>query len=289
MLPTFGVPRGAVWLGTELARRGADPALARSGLVAVTLGRVGLGQLDTAAATARRLRDAATDPATRAFSIGLPAALALAESDSLPRSAAEALAKPLEALLDPEAIPPAERHGAALLVGLLGVAGGSDSLVDLAGRILADEPAPGSLRRAIDAARQARAGRADQAAEQAALIVREPTTVARSVFLRGLLSLDRARWLAGAGRQEAALVALLWFQHSDVAGTLTGSPIAAEFDWALNTLGRWRTARLEDPVDRKTEACKDYAAVARDWAAADAPLKARADTARREAARLGCR
>jgi hypothetical protein len=84
-------------------------------------------------------------------------------------------------------------------------------------------------------------------------------------------------------------VALRSFQHTDIEGTVTGSPIAAEFDWALAPLGRWRAARLADPTESRAEACAHYDAVVRNWAAADLPLRPRADTAARERARLDCR
>ncbi len=288
LFPMFDTPQAAVWLGDQFARRTTEPQFTRSGLIALALGRIGLGQIDSALAAASVLRATATDSRTRTFAVGLGPALALAEGDSLSASAADSIVAPLVPLLEPAAHSARDRHEAGLLVGLAGVTAGSTRWSAAGLAALADEPTPRPFRQLLEAARLARAARFDSAAALAEAAARDPTASDRSPFFRALTSLARARWLVRAGRPAAAEIVLAWHENSDLPFP-TAEPLASEFDWAVSTTARWETARLLDVPARATEACADYAAVHRRWTNGDRRFALRADSAKSALKRLGCR
>jgi hypothetical protein len=105
-----------------------------------------------------------------------------------------------------------------------------------------------------------------------------------------MLHLMRAQWHASLGDTSAAVRDLRWHENNDLRTVTYPAPGAesAEIDWALGTLARWRRARLLDATPGDAEACSCYAAVARLWGGGEAVFSARADTARRRFAALGC-
>ena len=112
-------------------------------------------------------------------------------------------------------------------------------------------------------------------------------------FFRALLHLRRGDWQLARGDTAAARREWRWHENQDVEGDLTGAPVAAEMDWALGPLARWRRALVgraaagSAPEVRK-EVCADYAEVARLWAAGAARARARADSAREAFDDLRC-
>jgi len=100
-----------------------------------------------------------------------------------------------------------------------------------------------------------------------------------SPFLRTVTRLRLADQLAQRGAVDRARRTLLWHEHTDIVGLPTGSPQAAEVDWAFGTVARWRLGALlatSNPV----EACKAYRDVVRLWSDGEPLYRARADTAR---------
>jgi len=74
-----------------------------------------------------------------------------------------------------------------------------------------------------------------------------------------------------------------------VDGFPTLAPQAAEVDWSLRTLARWRLATSLDAAGvRDLEVCLAFVRVANAWAGGEAVFRARADSARRRAAQLSC-
>ena len=100
-----------------------------------------------------------------------------------------------------------------------------------------------------------------------------------SPFFRTVTRLHLADQLAQRGAVDRARRTLLWHEHTDIVGLPTGSPQAAEVDWAFGTVARWRLGALlatSNPV----EACKAYRDVVRLWSDGEPLYRARADTAR---------
>jgi len=74
-----------------------------------------------------------------------------------------------------------------------------------------------------------------------------------------------------------------------VAGFPVDAPQAAEVDWSLRTLARWRLATSLDAAGiRDREVCLSFTRVAAAWAGGEPVFRARADSARRRAAQLSC-
>jgi len=66
-------------------------------------------------------------------------------------------------------------------------------------------------------------------------------------------------------------------------------PQAADVDWSLRTLARWRLATTLDRAGRHDEeVCLAYQRVARAWGNGSGVFRARADSARTRAAALAC-
>jgi hypothetical protein len=64
---------------------------------------------------------------------------------------------------------------------------------------------------------------------------------------------------------------------------------AAEFDWALGTMARWRRAGILERSDLgREEACRAYADVIRLWLGGEPAAASRAREAADRRGRLGC-
>jgi len=68
-----------------------------------------------------------------------------------------------------------------------------------------------------------------------------------------------------------------------------GPPQAADVDWSLRTLARWRLANVLDRAgQRNDEVCLAYRRVANAWSGGSPVFRARADSARARAEALHC-
>lgn len=172
------------------------------------------------------------------------------------------------AFLDPEGVPtwrvPAERE-------LLGDAAAADARAWLEGLALA------------------RQGQWREALSRTQPMVTDPVAPLSSPVLRALTRLARADWFLRLGDPAAARREWRWAEHWHVEGLLGGDPQAADPDWSLRTLARWRLATaLDDAGIRDDEICLAYVRAANAWRDGAPVFRARADAARRRAAQLSC-
>jgi tRNA A-37 threonylcarbamoyl transferase component Bud32 len=285
-------PRGSVWLGEAFQHMGrAD--LEAVGLFAEVYGYLALGRPDSARAVASRLPSRATEPDAELTLAELPGALLLADSAD---AAAVARAWPelrhaLERFTDPSAGNAALARRSAWLLALLARRVGDSVAARRFARRLDDEPPPRPFATLVDLDAAAAAGRLGTALRGSVpLLALDSAGQAGDPFYRALLHLMRAQWHAALGDTSAAVRDLRWHENNDLRTVTYPAPGAesAEIDWALGTLARWRRARLLDAATGDAEACSCYAAVARLWSGGEAAFSARADTARRRFAALGC-
>jgi hypothetical protein len=255
-------PRGAVWLGGRFAELGRSH-LVQSGLLAQAFGYVALGRPDSARASLDQL-------------------LTRLPNRELARFAAEFMGA--VAFLDSGAVSPAALSPRAEAMFAV-----------LSGRSPAE---PGDLDGLLQALALGREGRwSDALARTDALadsLVADSARRHGSHILAAVLHLTRADWYARLGNPEAARRELRWAEHWEVVGFPKEGPQAAEVDWSLRTLARWRLATVMDaaglagqPEDR-LEVCLAYRRVANAWADGTAPFRARADSAQRRAVQLRC-
>lgn len=290
-LATFDAPTCAVEMGALFAGS-RDRGLQRSGLIAGALGRVSLGQVAAARVEFARLRDRFGEPEWDLMDAELDAALLLLGFDTGRASDDwRRVSQALERQTESPSAPAATRRRAAWWLTLASQRFGR---VDSARYRAAffEEPPPRPLGRLLAADELAGRERYDEA-----LRATDPLTEldasalsgARPVdpFFRTVLHLLRAEWATAAGRPGDAERELLWYQNNDASGFPTGDPQVGDVDWGFGTLARWRRATLLER-DRRDEACHAYRDVARLWARGDRPYRARADTAARKIAALGC-
>jgi len=159
--------------------------------------------------------------------------------------------------------------------------------------LLAGEPLPRPITRLLAADWLARHGRFDEALTTSDTLTQlEAPALSGSAsvdpFFRTVLHMLRADWATTVGRSHDAARELLWYQNNDVSGYLTRDPQVGDVDWAFGTIARWRRAPLLEKVDRREEACHAYRDVARLWSQGDPAYRARADSATRRLAALGC-
>jgi tetratricopeptide (TPR) repeat protein len=296
-LMSFDAPRGAVEFGRRFAALGDQPVLRQSGLVAEVAGYLALGLADSARAAARALRDRARSPTFDVFAPELDGALLLLDPDADPATVPARWADvrgALAAHVRSRASGDSTRRRAAWLLLLLGRRFPGE-LADSTGyqELVARERRQRPLARLLAAtALQGRPDRAvaatDPLTELQADSLGDPAGA--DPFFRVVLHLFRAAWAAAARDPASAVRELAWYENNDVFERPNGPPQAADMDWAFGTLARWRTARLLDATGDRGEAlCRAYAAVAAAWAAGDPPYRARADSAGRRLATLGCR
>ena len=287
---TFDAPRGAVYIGGRFERLGR-PDLETRGLLAEVYGYLALGRLDSARAAAARLGARSSEPEVEMFLAELPAALLLADSASGPdlrRERPEAT-RALEAYTRAGA-GSAERRRAAWLLALVARRAGDEAAVARYRALLGGESPPRPFSTLLDADAEG-AGRPQEALERSEpLLTLDSAWRAGDPFFRALLHLMRAQWHAAAGASIQAVRDLRWSENNDLrtVGFPAGAPEAAEVDWSLGTLARWRRARLLDAAGDAASACVAYAAVARLWAGGDTPFAARADAARHRLLALEC-
>ena len=291
-LMSCDAPRGSVWLGEAFQHiRRAD--LEGVGLFAKVYGYLALGRPDSALGAVAQLRSRATSPAAELTLAELPGALLLADSADAATLARQwpDLRRTLEPFTQPGAGSPALARRAAWLLTLLARRAGDTAAARRFARLLDEEPAPRAFGTLAGLDAGAALGRLGTALRgSVGLLALDSAGQAGDPFFRTMLHLMRAQWHVTLGDTAAAVRDLRWHENNDLR-TVTypaAGAEAAEIDWALGTLARWRRARLLDGVPGDPEACSCYAAVARLWAGGEARLAARADTARQRLAALGC-
>ena len=282
MLLGFEAWSGALWLGTQFAAGPNPVEMARFGLVAVALADFALGRPDSAAKALARLGDRVPDDATALFVAGLPAVVALAGNDSLTPAAAGAHAARLRRFLDRTAYRPPVRRAAAFLLGAVATAGGlgperSEAMAALAG---SDELARAD-RALVDLLQRARTSSAGEVgAEADSILLSHPQLLDEQPATRVVMRFAAAGALARGNHFDGAAKLLWWVEHQDLE-IEARPPIAAEIEWAMMPLARWREARLVDrPDGNRPRACRLYGLIAAAWSEGDSTFRARAETAR---------
>jgi serine/threonine-protein kinase len=288
---TFDAPRGAVYIGERFEKLGR-PDLETPGLLAEIYGYITLGRLDSARAAASRLVAHSAEPGVELFLAELPGALLLADSVAAPGIRRQwALAT-----RDLDTYTRAGHGGddalrAAWLLALLARRAGDDTAARRYRGMLGGESRPRPFATLLDADAEAAAGRPAAALERSEpLLALDSAWRAGDPFFRAMLHLMRAQWHAAAGATTQAVRDLRWHENNDLRAVAfpAAAPEAAEVDWALGTVARWRRARLLDASGDAAAACPAYAAVARLWTGGDPPFAARADSARRRLDLLKC-
>ena len=291
---TFDAPRAAVRIGASFARGVPRAGLETTGLLAQVYGLAMLGRPDSAAALARRAAARSSSPALALFAAELPAAIALADFASVatmwPR-----LAGPLEAIADGTSdADPSRRARAAWMLSLLAHRARRGSDGTRYRRVIESlEPAGGPLA-AFPTLVYGRAGHGMPAAAaraSTALVALDSADRGGDPFFRALLHVYRAEWHAEASNLEGAVRDLRWHENNDFVGYPGLEPQAAEVDYALGPLARWRRARALERLGRTEpggEACRAYADVARLWSGGEERYAMRADSAAQRHAALGC-
>jgi len=154
---------------------------------------------------------------------------------------------------------------------------------------LVGDEAAADARALLEGVALARLERWREALDRTGPLVADPAARFSSPVLRALAHLGRADWFARLGNPEAARQDLRWAEHSHIEGSLSGAPQAADVDWSLRTLARWRLATTLDAAGvRDQEVCLAYVRAANAWSRGAPVFRARADSARRRAAQLSC-
>ena len=275
LLPTFDAPRGAIYLG-EMLERQPSHDLQRAGLIGEMLGDVAQGRMDKIRDLAGRLTAVSPETEIELFTAELPAALSFVDPGSV------------------------DTAGVLNALGALIASPGTDSILrDRASWIstLLGHPtplrdaAPSALQLYLSADSLAAAGRQRAAVY---LLDQVPVDAATRIdpFFRAIVHLQRSKWRAQLGDFAGAKSELIWHEHLALVGLPTGLPQAAEVDWALGTVARWRLARLLDRSRggsaQRSDVCAAYAAVARNWSGSPAPFGGRAEFARKRTHELKC-
>jgi hypothetical protein len=288
---TFDAPRGAVYIGERFEQL-KRPDLETPGLLAEVYGFIALGQVDSARAATARLVAHSAEPGVELFLAELPAALLLADSVAAPdiRRQRAAATRALDAYTR-TGRSSLEARRAAWLLTLVARRAGDDTASRRYRTLLDGEPKPRPFATLLDADAAATAGHPESALERSEpLLALDSAWRAGDPFFRAFLHLMRAQWHAAGPATTQALRDLRWHENNDVRAVAfpAAAPEAAEVDWSLGTLARWRRARLLDGSGDGAAACAAYAAVARLWAGGDPPFAARADSARRRLELLKC-
>ena len=282
---TFDAPRGAVYIGERFEKLGR-PDLETPGLLAQVYGFAALGQMDSARAAAARLGARSSEPSVELFLAEWPAALLLADSAPAPdiRRQWAAATRDLDAYTRSGGF---DARRAAWLLALLARRAGDTAAARRYRSLIGAEVTPRPFGALVDADAEAAAGHPEAAvARTEPLLALDSAWQAGDPYFRAVLHLLRAQWHADAGGTTQAVRDLRWNENNDLrtVGFPAAAPEAAEVDWSLGTLARWRRARLLDAA----AACPAYAAVARLWSGGDPPFAARADSARRRLDVLKC-
>jgi tRNA A-37 threonylcarbamoyl transferase component Bud32 len=286
---TFDAPRGAIYIGQRFEKLGR-PDLETPGLLAQIYGFAALGQMDSAHASAARLRARSSEPSVELFLAEWPAALLLADSVAVPaaRRRWPGATSDLDAYTRSGGM---DARRAAWLLTLLARRAGDTAGARRYRSLLGTEPAPRPFASLVDAEAVAAGGHPETAvARTEPLLALDSAWQAGDPFYRAALHLMRAQWHADMRATTQAVRDLRWHENNDLRTVAfpAAAPEAAEVDWSLGTLARWRQARLLDAAGDAAAACAAYAAVRRLWAAGDPPFAARADSARRRLDALHC-
>ena len=286
---TFDAPRGAVYIGERFEKLGR-PDLETPGLLAQIYGFVALGQMDSARAAAARLVAHSSEPGVELFLAELPVALLIADSATAPdiRRQWAAVTRDLDADTRTGGV---DARRAAWLLALLARRAGDTAAARRYRSLIGAESAPRPFGTLVDADAEAAAGHAEAAvARTEPLLALDSAWQSGDPYFRAVLHLMRAQWHADAGGTTQVVRDLRWNENNDLrtVGFPAAAPEAAEVDWSLGTLARWRRARLFDAAGDAAAACADYAAVARLWLGGDPPFAARAESARNRHDVLKC-
>jgi hypothetical protein len=282
-LPYFDAQAGAIELGRILAGR---PQLARSALIAQAFGTFGLGHVDSARALLRRTAERFGDSSLDLFVDELDAVLAAFDPDSARLAGYPAVAASLAERAALPTTPTDERIRAAWMLDVASYQLGRPEDATVARQVLGGEPRSTTLDRLATAIQAAR-----HHDMNTALSLSEPLTELEAdgsepdPFFRTVLHLFRAEWYQRMAETEGARRELVWYQNSDVFRYPVDRPQLAEVDWAFGPFARWKIAQLASGED----ACRASRDVARLWATGDVLYRARADSATRLYARMGCR
>ena len=169
---------------------------------------------------------------------------------------------------------------AAWALGLLAARTGNAARVRASRAALGTEPSPAPLRGILDAMAAVQGGnfRAGLSALPALPPLNTPGS-SSSPLVDAATRFLRAEWQEQSGARGDALRTLIWYEHLQTIGHLTGVAQAGEMGWAVGTLARWKRALLLDPQSSAFERCSAYRAVARLWAGGEPAFAARAGTA----------
>jgi len=283
-LSGFGTPEGALAFGERLLR---EPSFERSASIARVLGSVGLGRPDTAVALARAL--GSRFPELSLFADELAAATLLFDVDAArfaPGWPEVRLA--LSGAADQPAGPEHRRRRARwmLELGERAWRAGADARPERPRR---DATLPYPMAAILQSSDLAARGAYDSALGATEGLTGIPAQLTDDPFFRAVLHFRRADWYEQAGRPLSARAELRWHENSDLYGYPTGDPQPAEVDWAFAPLAEWRLASLlERAGGRVADICRAYRTVVRLWATGEARYRARADSATRRLAALGC-
>jgi len=287
LLMSMDAPRGAVEFGGLLANWPERPDAALPGLLGRLYGYAALGKLDSLRQTGERLARASPDPAYRLLALELEAVLRAFDPDLRVRTSGN-LRNELAAQAR-FAANPKLRQRALWAQGLLAVRSDDSVHVILARDGLRDEAEPGPLGRILEAAAL---GRRDPRRALGLLPV-VPTLDLEADYADlledAVVHLLTAEWQQRLDSLADASRTLRWHEHTQLSGHLRGAPQAGEMAWALGTLVRWKRAGILAAIGSSgAERCSVNRAVARLWADADDPFRARADSARKALAASGC-
>lgn len=279
-LNSFDAPTGAIFLGRML-----EPRFRWSGRIAQLVGWLELGRYDSAASVLRREQEDAPTPALELFRAELGAAIGMVwdarDAPAVPATVA------LGRFAADASFPTGLRARAAWMAGLTRC--GLHPPPGNSG----EEPAPLGGPPALQVLGTA-CTLAAQGSLQQALDITQPLTELTAghvpdPFFRTVLHLLRSDWWLRHGRSERAVHELYWYQNTDQDRLPTLDPQPMEIDWAFGVIARWRWATILDGTDGPVEErCRLYRDVARLWAGGEPAYAARADTARRRMAALGC-
>ena len=282
-LAGFGTPQGELAFASRLR---SDPRFERSASVARVLALVGMGRPDSALALADQLPS--RFPELEIFADELAAALVLFGPDSTQAQARWAAARAALETAAANTIGSTERRRRAAWM-LMTAAQTTGSGDPPAHQLLPGEPALRMLTTLLLAQAAAARGAYDAALSATNVLTGLPARQTDDPFFRTVLYLTRAAWRERGLHPATAAVELMWHENSDVYGYPTGDPQPVEVDWAFAPIAQWRLAEvLARSGEEREEACRAYRVVARLWAAGEPAYRARADSAARRLATLGC-
>ena len=281
-LAGFGAPQGELAFAEQLL---SDPRFEHSASVARILALVGMGRPDSALALAEALPS--RFPELAIFADELTAALVLFGPESAQARARWPTARASLQTVAVSAMGPTDRRRrAAWMLMAVEQAGNGDAP---ALPLLPGETSARVLTTLLLARAAAARGAYDSALSATNALTGLPAQQTDDPFFRTVLHLTRAAWRERGPHPATATVDLGWQENSDLYGYPTGDPQPAEVDWAFAPLAQWQRGEILERSGVDPEgACRAYRVVARLWAAGEPAYRARADSAARRVAALGC-